>query len=82
MANAPNRPPPAKGDLGAGVPANVDLRKLGQKDNPQEDWGEAPEAETQHGANHTVRPDRSELITGQGRKTRTANKDIVSRRNS
>ena len=80
MAKAADRTPPLTGDPGAGAPANVDLRKLGQRDNPQEDWGEAPDAETQHGATHTVRPDRTDVVRLQGRKTRTAYKDIVSRR--
>src|SRR4051812_9198874 len=26
--------------LGAGTPPNVDIHKLGQDDNPEEDWGE------------------------------------------
>ena len=71
---------PKTGDLGEGVPANVDLTKLGQRDNPEEDWGEAPDTGTQHGANHTARPIRTEAERGQGGKTRQANKDIVSRR--
>lgn len=71
---------PPTGDLGEGVPANVDLTKLGQRDNPEEDWGEAPDAGALHGANHTTRPDRTEAERGQGRKTRQAQKDIVSRR--
>jgi hypothetical protein len=72
--------PGATGDLGEGTPPNVDLTKLGQRDNPEEDWGEAPDAGAQHGANHTTRPDRTEAERGQGRKTRQAQKDIVSRR--
>lgn len=66
--------------LGVAAPANVDLTRLGQRDNPQEDWGEPMEAEAQHGGNHTTRPDRTEAQRGQGVKTRAAFKDIVSRR--
>lgn len=65
--------------LGEGVPANVDLTKLGQRGTPEEDWGDA-EPEAQHGGNHAARPERTEALKGQGAKTRTANKDIVSRR--
>ena len=68
------------GDLGQGVPANDDLTKLRQRDNPEEDWGESPDAGALHGGNHNVRPDRTEAARSQGRKTRQANKDIVSRR--
>lgn len=77
MADAEDRSfQPESGDLGEGVPANVDLTKLGQRDNPQEDWGEAADAEAQHGGNHL----RAERDRGQGAKTRKANRDIFSRR--
>ena len=68
------------GDLGAGTPANVDVHKLGQEDRPQDDWGEPAAAEATFSSNHSRRPERVEAERGQGRKTRTANKDIVSRR--
>ena len=56
---------------------NVDLVRLGERDDPQNDWGE-PEAGAVHGANHTR---RGEAAAGyQGRKTRTATKDQISRR--
>ena len=71
---------PTPGDLGEGTPANVDLTKLGQRDNPEEDWGEPSGPEAQHGANHAARPERTEAERGQGAKTRKANKDIISRR--
>jgi hypothetical protein len=67
------------GDLGEGVPANVDIHKLGQSDRPEQDWGEAAEGAT-YSQNHTKRADRTEAERGQGAKTRAANKDIVSRR--
>lgn len=69
-----------EGDLGAGTPANVDVHKLGQEDRPQEDWGEPGGAEATFSSNHTRRPVRTEADRGQGRKTRQANKDIISRR--
>lgn len=69
-----------EGDLGAGTPANVDLRKLGQSDNPEEDWGEPADEGTLFSSNHTRRAEKVEAERGQGAKTRTANKDIVSRR--
>lgn len=69
------------GDLGAGTPPNVDVHKLGQEDNPQQDWGEPAAEGATFSANHTRRPSRTEAERSQGTKTRTANKDIVSRRN-
>jgi hypothetical protein len=85
MAQPPDRrtdtPDPATGGLGSGTPANVDVHKLGERDNPQTDWGEpAPEGAT-FSSNHSRRAERTEAERGQGSKTRTANKDIVSRRN-
>ncbi len=95
MADDPNRvlakggPDPSRnaaglgdvaGDLGAGTPANVDLRKICQDDNPQEDWGRpAPEGAT-FSSNHTSRGVKSEAERGQGAKTRAFNKDQMSRR--
>jgi len=67
-------------ELGEGTPANVDIHKLGQSDRPQEEWGEAPDAEAQYGSNHSRRGEGFETDRLQGSKTRTANKDIVSRR--
>jgi hypothetical protein len=67
------------GDLGAGTPANVDVRDLGQKDHPEQEWGEAQPGAV-YGANHTRRPVRTEAERGQGAKTRKLNKDIISRR--
>ncbi|MBI1197105.1 MAG: hypothetical protein GC203_04505 [Phenylobacterium sp.] len=79
MADRDDRsvPPGAEG-LGEGVPANVDLTKLGQRDNPQEDWGEPADEGVQHGASHVRRQTAGDRL--QGGKTRRANKDIVSRR--
>ena len=69
-----------EGDLGAGTPANVDLHKLGQEDKPQEDWGEPADPEAVFSSYHTRRAERTEAERGQGQKTRTKNKNIVSRR--
>lgn len=68
------------GDLGAGTPANVDVHKLGQADDPEQDWGEAAGEGASYSANHTRRADKTEAERGQGAKTRMANKDQVSRR--
>jgi hypothetical protein len=59
-------------------PANIDPARLGERDDPQNDWGE-PEAGAVYGANHARRGEPSENRT-QGTKTRTAAKDRVSRR--
>jgi hypothetical protein len=69
-----------EGDLGAGTPANVDIHKLGQDDNPEQEWGEPAGEGATYSANHTARPDRTEAQRGQGAKTRQANKDQISRR--
>jgi hypothetical protein len=68
------------GDLGVGTPPNVDVHKLGQEDRPQEDWDEPAAEGATFSSNHTRRAIRTETNRGQGSKTRTANKDIVSRR--
>jgi len=73
-------PEPAKGGLGSGTPANVDVHKLGERDNPQADWGEPAAEGATFSANHSRRAQRTEVERAQGVKTRTANKDIVSRR--
>jgi hypothetical protein len=68
------------GDLGAGTPANVDVHKLGQEDAPEEDWGEQGDEGLMHSSNHTRRGVKTEAERGQGRLTRQATKDIISRR--
>lgn len=73
------------GTLGAteresGAPANVDVHKLGEPDNPQADWGEAMGEGAVFSSNHARRGEPTEAMRGQGAKTRAANKDIVSRR--
>ena len=69
-----------EGDLGAGTPANVDIHKLGQDDKPEQAWGESAGPDATFSSNHTRRGEKTEAERGQGAKTRTANKDLVSRR--
>ena len=72
---------PAQGTaLGEGVPANVDIHKLGEGDRPEADWGESAGPDAVHSANHTRRPDKTEAERGQGPRTRKLNRDIASRR--
>jgi len=68
------------GDLGAGTPPGVDVHKLGQDDDPEEDWGDETDEGLTHSANHSRRGVKTEAERGQGRRTRQLNKDIVSRR--
>lgn len=68
------------GDLGEGTPANVDIHKLGQSDNPEEDWGEPAGEGAMHSSDNTRRGEKTEAERGQGAKTRAFNKDQVSRR--
>lgn len=68
------------GDLGEGTPANVDIHKLGQTDNPEQDWGEPAGEGAMHSQTHTRRGEKTEAERGQGAKTRAHNKDIISRR--
>jgi hypothetical protein len=68
------------GDLGIGTPAGVDIHKLGQSDNPEQDWGEAGDPEATFSQNHVNRGAPTEADRSQGAKTRAANKDIISRR--
>lgn len=69
-----------EGDLGAGTPPNVDIHKLGQEDNPEEDWGEPADEGAMFSSTNTNRGGRTELERGQGAKTRAHNKDQFSRR--
>lgn len=68
------------GDLGEGTPANVDIHKLGQVDNPEQDWGEPAGEGAMHSQTNTRRGEKTEAERGQGAKTRAHNKDIISRR--
>lgn len=62
-----------------GVPANVDPDSLEDGHGPEMDWGD-PEPDAVHGATHTRRPVKTEAERGQGPKTRSRNKQIVSGR--
>ena len=59
-------------------PTPVDPARIGERDTPENDWGE-PEAGAIHGANHARRTDLPEPRS-QGAKTRTASKNRISRR--
>jgi hypothetical protein len=58
----------------------VDARNLGQRDNPQEDWGQPAGDGATFSSNHSRRAVRVEAERAQGSKTRRATKDIISRR--
>lgn len=60
--------------------AGIDPHRLGQRDNPQEDWGDAPDEGTVHSSNHARRGEKTDAERAQGTKTRAHFKDIVSRR--
>ena len=68
-----------EGDLGAGTPANVDIHKLGQSDNPQEEWGDPAGEGAVHSSNHTRRGEKTEAEHGQGAR-RGRSTGAVSRR--
>ncbi|HEX7944454.1 MAG TPA: hypothetical protein VF495_07305 [Phenylobacterium sp.] len=55
----------------------IDPALIGEADRPENDWGE-PEPGAVHGVNHTRRGEAADGY--QGRKTRTATKDQISRR--
>jgi hypothetical protein len=66
--------------LGEGTPANVDIHKLGERDNPQADWGDEVEEGATFSSTNTRRGVHTEGERGQGAKTRQLNKDTISRR--
>jgi len=71
---------PQGATLGEGAPAGLDIHDAGQGDNPQEDWGDPAGEGAAYSANHTRRPVKTEADRGQGKKTRAAQKDQISRR--
>lgn len=74
-------PPAEAPEFGEGAPANLDPHDIGEKDNPQLDWGEPlGDDGLVHGSNHTRRPDITEAQRGQGPKTRRRTKDIINRK--
>ena len=71
----------AVGDAAADVAlGGVDAHNLGQRDNPQEDWGQPAGDGATFSSNHSRRAVRVEAERAQGAKTRQATKDIISRR--
>jgi hypothetical protein len=64
--------------MGRGSTGGLDA--LSQGDNPQEDWGDPADEGATYSANHTRRPAKTEADRGQGKKTRAARKDQISRR--
>jgi hypothetical protein len=49
-------------------------------DNPQEDWGEPADEGAAYSANRTRRGEKAAALRGQGKLTRQATKDAISRR--
>ena len=71
---------PAETALGEGLPANVDLHKLGETDNPQMDWeagADQSDGEMVYGANHANRPCRTGAVRGRGGRTLERMREIV-----
>ena len=66
-------------DVGQRQTNGFDPARLGEADRPENDWGE-PEVGAVHGANHTRRGEPAPEAQFQGRKTRTATKNQISRR--
>jgi len=59
----------------------VDPRDLGEKDTPENDWGDPlGDEDMAYGSNHTRRPITTEAERGQGPKTRARTKDIINRK--
>jgi hypothetical protein len=65
--------------FGVGTQAHLDPRDIGERDDPELDWGE-PEPGAVFSSNHTRRPEKTEAERGQGPKTRARNKEINSGR--
>ena len=70
----------AEAGSGLATPSALDLHKLGSADNPQEDWGEPADEGAIFSSNHARRAEKTEAERSQGAKTRTFNKDMMSRR--
>jgi hypothetical protein len=51
-----------------------------QEANPQEDWGQPADQGAAYSANHATRGQKTDEMSGPGRKTRAATKDQISRR--
>ena len=66
-------------DVSKPQPTGFDPARLGEADRPENEWGE-PEKGAVHGVNHAGRGEDAPESRFQGRKTRTATKDQISRR--
>ncbi|MDX9996548.1 MAG: hypothetical protein WCY15_13585 [Phenylobacterium sp.] len=64
--------------FGDGTPASLDPSNIGERDDPELDWGEA-EPGAVFGSNHTRRGVKTEAERGQGRRTRARTKEIINR---
>lgn len=65
--------------FGEGTQANLDPRDIGERDDPELDWGEA-EPGAVFSSNHTRRGVKTEAERGQGPLTRARNKEIINKR--
>jgi hypothetical protein len=72
-------PKGGKGNLDAQRGPNPDP-PLVEEANPQNDWGEPADEGATYSANHATRGRKAEGMRSQGRKTRQATKDQISRR--
>jgi hypothetical protein len=70
---------PTEPRFGQGTQANLDPNDIGERDNPELDWGEA-EPGAVFSSNHTRRGVKTEAERGQGPRTRALNKDIINRK--
>lgn len=70
---------PSEPRFGQATQANLDPNDIGERDNPELDWGE-PEPGAVFSSNHTRRGVKTEAERGQGPRTRAHNKDIINRR--
>lgn len=70
---------PSEPRFGDGTPANLDPSDIGERDDPELDWGEA-EPGAVFSSNHTRRGVKTEAERGQGPRTRARTKDIINRR--
>lgn len=66
---------PSEPRFGQATQAQFDPNDIGERDDPQLDWGE-PEPGAVFSSNHTRRPEKTEAERGQGPRTRARNKEI------
>lgn len=70
---------PTEPRFGQATQANLDPNDIGERDNPELDWGE-PEPGAVFSSNHTRRGVKTEAERGQGPRTRARNKEIINRK--